>query len=116
MIYQPRQLEGVHDHERHVTIVLRYNSTLPKNMSGPLKLTKDAKATFEFTVMQRRFAGDARTVESLNELEATVSLLSFKLILNSIKWLNRSTKCLKGATVMVINLYDLIQIFFHGGK
>ena len=69
------------DNQCHVIIVLPYVSTLPKNVSGPIKLTKDPRHTFEFTVMQRKFASQAQTVGSLRELEAKVSLWFLKLIL-----------------------------------
>ena len=55
-------------------------------MSGPIKFTKDAQATFEFTVAQHKFANDAKTPGSLDELEAMVCLLSLKLILK-LYWL-----------------------------
>ena len=71
----------MYDHERHRTFVLRYDSTLKKNVSGPIKNTKDAKATFNFTVKQRRLAKDAKTAGSLNELEESVCLLFLTLIL-----------------------------------
>lgn len=45
-----------------------------------MKITKDAQAIFEFTVEQRKFASGAKTVGTLDELEATVSDRSFKLI------------------------------------
>lgn len=73
--------QDLSDHQRHATIVLPYVSTLPKNVSGPIKLTKDPRRTFEFTVMQRKFASQAKTVGSLSELEAKVSLWFLKFIL-----------------------------------
>lgn len=70
--------------ERHISIVLQYDSNLPQNISGPMKVIKGAQAIFDFTVEQRRFAGEAKTVGSLEELKATVSECSFKLVLISI--------------------------------
>ena len=65
-----------HEHECHVTIRLRYDSTLQKNVSGPLILTKDTQATYKFTLRQRKFANHAKTAGSLDELEVMVSLSS----------------------------------------
>ena len=64
--------EDMYDIELHRTIVLRYDSTFKKNMSGPIKNTKDAEVTFKFTVKQRKFAKDAKTAGSLDGLEESV--------------------------------------------
>ena len=112
---QPLEDEDLYQDQHHVTIVLRYDSTLKKNISGPLKYVKGAQAIFDFTVRQRQFANDAKTVESLEDLEASVSVLSLKLIIN-LNYLYRLMKWFKKDIVRMINLYDLIQIVFLGGK
>src|ERR1700678_2752552 len=55
-------LGDLYQDQRNVIIVLRYDSTLQKNISGPLKYVKGAQSIFEFTVKQRQFTNDAKTV------------------------------------------------------
>jgi hypothetical protein len=57
----------------HVTIILRFDSTLSENTIPPWgRGGKDDEENYLFTVRQRKLAENAKTVHSLTELEEAV--------------------------------------------